>query len=182
MTTTLTIGTTVDEVLALVDELGELSHAGVDLRTLALKAAALALAEDADPELVTATLLHDIGRARYLSKAAPGIPHEEVSRRFVDDRFSPRVSWLVAQHVEAQRYLTTVDDGYDAGLSGPQRTALKRHGGTLSAKRVLRFESNEHAADAVRLRRWSDQAVTADVTPAEPHVVGLAMAEAWAQA
>ena len=123
---TLTIGTTTDEVLALVDELEEMSHAGVDLRTLALRAAHLALEEGGDPELVTATLLHDIGRARYLSKAAPGIPHEEVSRRFVAERFSERVQWVVAQHVVAQRYLVTVDDTYMGGLTGPQQTACRR--------------------------------------------------------
>lgn len=36
-----TIGTTVDEVLALVDELDEITHAGLDLRTIALRCGAL---------------------------------------------------------------------------------------------------------------------------------------------
>lgn len=177
--TTLTIGTTVDEVLALVDELDELTHAGVDLRTLALRAAGLALDEEADPDLVTATLLHDIGRARYLSRSAPGIPHEEVSRRFVADRFSDRVAWVVAQHVVAQHYLATVDDTYVDALTGPQCTALKRHGGKLTAKRVLRFEADPHAADAVRLRRWSDRAVDNALVPADSGVLAIAIADAW---
>lgn len=176
---TLTIGTTVEEVLALVDELDEMTHAGVDLRTLALRAAGLALEDGADAELTTATLLHDIGRARYLSKAAPGIPHEEVSRRFVADRFSERVEWVVAQHVTAQRYLVTVDDTYMDGLSGPLHTACKRHGGTLTATRVLRFESNPFAADAVRLRRWSDLAVDDAVALPELSQVAVAMSRAW---
>lgn len=176
---TLTIGTTTDEVLALVDELEEMTHAGVDLRTLALRAAGLALEEGGDPELVTATLLHDIGRARYLSRAAPGIPHEEVSRRFVAERFSERVEWVVAQHVVAQRYLVTVDDTYFGGLTGPQQTASRRHGGKLTQKRILRFEANPHAADAVRLRRWSDRAVDADVAMADLGELNVAMGRAW---
>lgn len=178
--TTLSIGTTVEEVLALVEELGELTHAGQDLATLAHRAATLAIDEGADAELVTGTLLHDIGRARYLSRAAPGIPHEEVSRRFVADRFSERVSWIVAQHVVAQRYLVTVDEDYLGGLTGPQQTACRRHGGTLTSRRVLRFESNPFAADAVRLRRWSDRAVTEDVDPVDLGQVGRAMEQAWA--
>lgn len=176
---TLTIGTTVEEVLALVDELEEISHAGTDLRTLALRAAGLALDEDGDDELVTATLLHDIGRVRYLSRGAPGVPHEEVSRRFVAARFSERAAWLVAQHVVAQRYLATVDDHYAESLAGPQRTALRRHGGTLSSARVLRFESHDHAADTVRLRRWSDRAVDDTVPLGDLDAIGLAMGSAW---
>lgn len=178
--TTLTIGTTVDEVLALVDELDEVTHAGHDLRTLAHRAAALAMAEEADAELVVSTLLHDVGRARYLAKAAPGVPHEEVGRRFVADRFSERCAWLVANHVIAQRYLLTVDPDFKATLTGPQQTALRKSGGKLSRQRTLKFESQEWTADAVRLRRWSDRAVTE--SPATPSHGALAAAldAAWA--
>ncbi|MBY5162409.1 HD domain-containing protein [Salsipaludibacter albus] len=179
---TLTIGTTVEEVLALVDELDEIQHARTDLRTLALRAAGLALDEGGDDELVTATLLHDIGRARYLSRGAPGVPHEEVSRRFVAERFSDRAAWLVAQHVVAQRYLATVDESYVDGLNGPQRTALRRHGTSLSSAKVLRFESHDHAADAVRLRRWSDRAVDPSVGLGDLDRIGRAMAGAWVHA
>lgn len=177
----LTICTTTDEVLALVDELEEMTHAGVDLRTLALRAAGLALEEGGDPELVAATLLHDIGRVRYLSKAAPGIPHEEVGRRFVAERFSERAEWVVAQHVIAQRYLVTVDDTYLDSLNGPQRTACRRHGKALTPKRVKRFESNPHAADAVRLRRWADRAVDPDVAMADMDELATAVGRAWVQ-
>ena len=103
MSVTSTIGTTVDEVLALVDELDELRFGLVDLRTHALRCARLALTADADDALVVAALLHDIGRVRYLAKAAPGVAHEEVGRRFVEDRFGARAGWLVAQHVVAKR-------------------------------------------------------------------------------
>ncbi len=176
---TLTIGTTVDEVLALVDELDEITHAGHDLRTLAYRAAALALAEDADAELVVATFLHDIGRVRYLAKAAPGIPHEEVGRRFVAARFSDRCAWLVKQHVVAQRYLATVDPDHQGTLTGPQRTALRKAGGKLSKQRTLRFESQEFTADAVRLRRWSDRAVTESVAAPTFAQLADALESAW---
>ncbi|HKJ54712.1 MAG TPA: HD domain-containing protein [Nitriliruptoraceae bacterium] len=176
---TLTIGTTVDEVLALVDELDELAHAGQDLRTLAHRGAALALAEGGDDELVVATLLHDIGRVRYLAKAAPGIPHEEVGRRFVADRFSDRCAWLVAQHVVAQRYLATVDPDYVGTLTRQQATALRHAGGKLSAQRTLRLESETFTADAVRLRRWADRAVTESVSAPSPAALGRAIESAW---
>ena len=159
-----TIGTTVDEVLALVDELDEVSHAGLDLRTLSLRCGALAAEEGADAVLVCAALLHDVGRAGYLVRGAPGVRHEEVGRRFVEPRFGDRAGGLVAQHVVAQRYLATVDDDYVDGLPTDARRSLRRHGGPLTTRQVRTFESQPCAADAVRVRRWSD-AVVDGVTP-----------------
>lgn len=179
MTVTLTIGTTVDEVLALVDELEEISYAGMDVRRHALASAALAIEADADAGLVTATLLHDVGRARYLARAAPGVPHEEVGGRFVAARFGDRAAWLVRQHVTAKRYLATVDDPYVASLPQPAKNALRRQGGTLSARQVERFEGCPWAGDAVALRRWDDQALRGDVMPATPADVAPYLERAW---
>lgn len=162
------IGTTVDEVLALVDELEEVSHGGRDLRTQALAGAGLAMAAGADDALVTATLLHDVGRARYLVRAAPGIPHEEVGRRFVEPRFGERAGWLVGQHVRAARYLAAVDDTYAAGLPRAAKAALRRHGGALGAAQVVTFEAHAWAADAIALRRFADAAL-AGAAPALTH-------------
>lgn len=163
-----TIGTTVDEVLALVDELEEVTHAGLDLRTLALRCGGLALAAGADDDLVTAAVLHDVGRARYLTRAAPGVPHEEVGRRFVAPRFGDRAGWLVGQHVLAARYLAAVDADYPEALPRAARTALRRHGGPLGAGAVATFEAHSSAGDAVALRRFADAATTGAPAPSAP--------------
>lgn len=180
MPLTATIGTTVDEVLALVDELDEITYGVSDLRTHALRCAALAIGADADDDLVTAALLHDIGRARYLAKAAPGVPHEEVGRRFVEERFGERSAWLVAKHVIAKRYLATVDADYLASLPRPLRSSLRRQGGKLSAKQVATFEAHPWAGDAVTLRRWDDDAAGSDeLIPAAPQEVAPVLQRAW---
>lgn len=174
-----TIGTTVDEVLALVDELDEITHAGLDLRTIALRCGALAAREDADDVLVCASLLHDVGRARYLVRGAPGVPHEEVGRRFVEPRFGRRAGQLVAQHVTAQRYLATVDEEYAAGLPPQARRALRHHGGALSPRQVRSFEALDVAADAVRLRRWSDAVVGGARPDVDRGVLSRHLQAAW---
>ena len=179
MSLTATIGTTVDEVLALVDELEEITYGGMDLRTHALTCGGLAVAADADDTLVTAALLHDIGRARYLAKAAPGIPHEEVGRRFVEERFGERAGWLVAQHEAAGRYLASVDEAYVAGLPRASRGALRRQGGALSATRVAAFEAGPWAADVVALRRWDDAALAGEGAPAAPADLAPALRASW---
>lgn len=179
MSLTATIGTTVDEVLALVDELDEITYGGMDLRAHALACAALALDAGADDTLVAATLLHDIGRARYLARSAPGVPHEEVGRRFVEERFGDRAGWLVAQHVLAKRYLATVDPDYVAGLARSSRSSLRRQGGTLSATQVDRFESHAWAGDAVALRRFDDDALRGASGPAAPADLVPVLQRAW---
>lgn len=179
MSLTATIGTTVDEVLALVDELEEITYGGMDLRTHALASAGLAIAADADDTLVAATLLHDVGRARYLARSAPGVPHEEVGRRFVEERFGERAAWLVGQHVTAKRYLATVDDTYVAGLPRSSRSSLRRQGGTLSARQVAAFEANPWAGDAVALRRWDDEALAGETPPATAAVLTPRLQAAW---
>jgi predicted HD phosphohydrolase len=173
------IGTTVDEVLALVDELEEVTHGGRDLRTHALVGAGLAMAAGADDALVAATLLHDVGRARYLVRAAPGVPHEEVGRRFVEPRFGERAGWLVGQHVRAARYLATIDDAYAADLPPAARSALRRHGGVLPPRQVAGFESHAWAGDAVALRRFADAVLRGEGDPAPTGALAVTLTRAW---
>lgn len=179
MSLTATIGTTVDEVLALVDELDELVDGGLDLRTQAMHGAGLAMASSADDELVVATLLHDIGRVRYLARGAPGVPHEEVGRRFTAARFGERAGWLVAQHEVAGRYLAAAEDDYLASLPRGARTAIRRHGGALPARRVATFTAHPWADDAVALRRWADDVLRGEGGPADSASLTSALERAW---
>jgi predicted HD phosphohydrolase len=179
MSLTATIGTTVDEVLALVDELDEIRYGGMDLRVHALACGRLALDAGADDTLVAASLLHDVGRARYLTRLAPGVPHEEVGRRFVEDRFGERAGWLVDQHVVARRYLATVDAEYAGGLGRSARSSLRRQGGALSARQVTTFEQHPWAADAVALRRWDDEALTGAGAAPDRRRLAAALTRAW---
>lgn len=174
-----TIGTTVDEVLALVDELDELTHGGMDLRRHALACAALAIDAGSDDGLVVAALLHDVGRARYLARMAPGVPHEEVGRRFVQERFGDRPAWLVARHELAGRYLATTDEAYAAGLPRAARSALRRQGGPLSARQVGDFESHPWAPDALAVHRWDVLALAGGTPPLDGDALAAALTNEW---
>ena len=61
-------------------------------------------------------------------------------------------------HVEAKRYLCTVDESYFGLLSEPSVISLNLQGGKMTKDEIEQFESNEFHTDAVRLRRWDDQA------------------------
>jgi gamma-butyrobetaine dioxygenase len=69
-----------------------------------------------------------------------------------------RVAWLVGAHVTAKRYLCAIEPAYWDGLSRGSKRSLELQGGPLSKKASAEFKSHAWHADAVRLRRWDDEA------------------------
>jgi gamma-butyrobetaine dioxygenase len=149
-----------EELIDLFDGLAGLPYGGerVDQRTHALQAAAHALAADADDELVLAAAFHDIGRARDVAKAHPGMPHEEAGGAFAREHLTERAAWAIEQHVAAKRYLVAVDPAYHATLSPVSVRSLRVQGGPMTRDEVAVFDEHPWSADAVALRRWDDEA------------------------
>jgi predicted HD phosphohydrolase len=61
-------------------------------------------------------------------------------------------------HVAAKRYLCTVDPAYLGRLSQPSVQSLALQGGAMTSAEVTQFETRAFFQDAVRLRRWDDDA------------------------
>jgi predicted HD phosphohydrolase len=138
----------------------------LDHLTHALQTAAQAIAAGADDELVLAAALHDVGKAAAVRQAYPGLPHELAGAAFARQRLTERIGWLIEQHVPAKRYLVATDPAYRARLSRTSQFALTRQGGPMSEEDIARFREPPWAADAVRLRRWDNQAK-------DPHCPGM---------
>ena len=149
-----------DDILDMVDDMANLPYGGepVDQRSHAYQAATLAFRAGADDELVTAALLHDIGRHRRILEAYPGLDHEDSAQAFLGDHFRPRVAWLAWSHVPAKRYLVTTEPGYRKGLSPVSEITLGEQGGPMSEEEVAAFAESPWLEDALQLRRWDDQA------------------------
>jgi phosphonate degradation associated HDIG domain protein len=127
----------------------------------ALQCAALAQAEGAAVELVTASLLHDI------CHLAEGLndrdhPHAEVGARMLSDMFPRAVTEPVRLHVAAKRYLCAIDPLYWSDLSEMSKRSLMWQGGPFSPDEAAAFITQPYAEDAVRLRQWDDAAKLAD--------------------
>lgn len=159
-----------------------LSHKGDDLyggeavtqTQHALQCAALAEEKNATPELITASLLHDIGH--FLEpdfetslEREEDLLHEDLGEAFLESWFGSEVTQPVKLHVAAKRYLCATSDGYFSNLSPASVRSLELQGGPMSPGEVNDFEENEYYRDALKLRVWDDMAKDPD---AETGTVG----------
>ncbi|MFC1430048.1 phosphonate degradation HD-domain oxygenase [Streptacidiphilus sp. N1-3] len=134
-----------------------------------LQTAALAEAAGAAPALVAAALLHDVGHFGTLTAAQGGLSgdvltagtdnqHSRTGAAWLAQWFGPEVTEPVRLHVAAKRYLCAVEPGYFGRLSEASVHTLRVQGGPMDSSQAIAFEAGPYAADAVRLRRWDEQA------------------------
>lgn len=128
----------------------------------ARQAAALAEAAGAPDELVVAALLHDIG---WLTGGGDE-DHAERGAQLLARWLPPAVSEPVRLHVEAKRWLCATDAAYHAHLSDASKRTLVRQGGPMAPAEAAAWIASPWAADAVRLRRWDDDAKDPDAIAA----------------
>lgn len=69
-------------------------------------------------------------------------------------------------HVDAKRYLCTMEPGYWETLSPASQHSLVLQGGPFTPKEAMQFAAQPFAQEAIRLRRYDDHAkVPGLVTP-----------------
>jgi predicted HD phosphohydrolase len=118
-------------------------------------AALLAATHPDDAELHVAGLVHDVAHPWD----GPGQPnHHLLGADAVRPLLGARVADLVEAHVDAKRYLVTVDAAYRATLSPGSITTLAAQGGDLTDDEVAAAEARPHWPAAVALRRADDGA------------------------
>jgi len=112
------------ELLAMAD----LPYGGeaVDQLAHALQTATFAADAGAPPELVTAALLHDIGRSADVEAQLPGVPHERVAAAHCTRLLGHDVGWLVGSHVLAKRVLATRVSGLFGAATAPATPPASR--------------------------------------------------------
>ena len=137
-----------------------------------LQAGARAQAAGAPPALVAAALLHDVGHLRGADAEADGIElsgrelmagtdnnHGDRGARWLRSQgFPASVTEPVRLHVAAKRYLCATEPAYFGQLSEASVYTLAVQGGPMTDAEAREFEREPHAADAIAVRRWDDQA------------------------
>ena len=173
---------TLDDIEALFARRGHEQYTGEPVTQLehALQCALLAEQEDADDELVTAALLHDLGHLLHDLGASPTLQgvddlHQYRAVPFLRRLFRDEVVGAIQGHVDAKRYLCAVDANYHAALSDDSKRSLVLQGGAFDAVQADAFIARPGAGRAVRLRLWDDRAKTAGLaTPPLAHYLQCA--------
>jgi phosphonate degradation associated HDIG domain protein len=160
--------TLIEQIEILFAKHGQNVHDGapdqsVSALSHALQCAQLAQWGNAEAPLVAAALLHDLGHFVERSEpakpdAADDEPHEQRALALLSEGFGADVLEPIRLHVQAKRYLVASDPAYAATLAPMSASSLEKQGGPMSAEEMRAFERLPHAADAVRLRRWDEQA------------------------
>ncbi len=166
------MGLTLDQIEGLFHLTGDQPYGGTPVTQAehARQTAALALAENAAPSLVTAALLHDLG---HLIIQHPDVvrvdgadyKHQYFVLPFLRDLFGPDVLEPIRLHVEAHRYLCYLEPDYLGPRNSAARRALDLAGGVFDAAQASEFAAIPWAPEAIRLRRWDDQACQAAAEP-----------------
>lgn len=130
----------------------------------ALQAADLASQSGAEPTLIAAALLHDIGhllidefseRDNFL---AVDQCHEIFGARFLEPYMPAELLATIRLHVLAKRYLCSTQEAYIDQLSKSSKRSFELQGGLLSSEELKTLESEPYLASALKIRVWDDQA------------------------
>jgi phosphonate degradation associated HDIG domain protein len=156
---------------------GQIEYSGEGVTQLehALQCAELAESEGADDALVTAALLHDLGHMLNLQGESPTVrgiddQHQYFAIPFIRPLFPPDVVEPIRLHVDAKRALCALDPGYYDALSDDSKRSLDLQGGIYTPEEARFFAAKPYARDAMRVRRWDDQAkVPGKATPGLDH-------------
>ncbi|RUP26585.1 MAG: HD domain-containing protein [Curvibacter sp.] len=135
----------------------------------ALQSAALAEQANESPETVVAALLHDLGHLIVAER--DGVDeadshrdelHQYIVLPFLRGLFPESVLAPIRLHVDAKRFLCAMEAGYAETLSPASVASLALQGGPFSPEEAAQFAALPHAATALRLRRYDDQAKVSD--------------------
>ena len=168
---------TLPDIAALFAQRGNEQYAGEPVTQLehALQCALLAEDAEADDELVTAALLHDLGHLLHGLGATPTLAgvddlHQYRAVPFLRGLFGDEVIGAIQGHVDAKRYLCATRPGYHEALSQDSKRSLQLQGGSFTPQAAAAFVARPGAARAVQLRIWDDMAKSAGLaTPPLAH-------------
>lgn len=170
------MSTPVEEALGLFARKGHLSYGeGVTIAEHSLQAALLAEQEGAEPAMIAAALLHDVGHLLHglpedIADRGVDAQHESIASAWLSRYFPAAVSEPVRLHVAAKRYLCAIEPGYFEALSPASVQSLALQGGPMSKDEANRFSGERYCKAAVKLRRWDDLAkVQGQKTPDLAH-------------
>jgi phosphonate degradation associated HDIG domain protein len=169
---------TIDRIVTLLETRGREQYGTepVSQTEHALQCATYAVSVRESAELIAACLLHDLGHllhgyGDYHLDDGINDTHEDIAFAHLRPLFPDAVLQPIRLHVDAKRYLCAVEAGYQESLSPASQHSLELQGGAFTGDEARQFILQPYARDAVKLRRWDDQAkVPGKHTPSVFHI------------
>jgi phosphonate degradation associated HDIG domain protein len=131
----------------------------------ALQCASFADEANESTATVAAALLHDIGHLIASEFKSDLSDHEDrddlhqyIALPFLKGVFPEAVLAPIRMHVDAKRFLCGIEAGYWDKLSPASKESLALQGGAYSEAEARTFLRREFSLEAIRLRRYDDQA------------------------
>ena len=138
----------------------------------ALQCALMAEEAQATNAQVVASLLHDIGHIMHDDDLPDADTenyddrHEEKAYEWLLENFGAAVADPVRLHVNAKRYLCTIDQDYEKKLTPTSYKSFLDQGGYMGEEELNQFKREPFYQEAVQLRIWDDLAKDSEkVTP-----------------
>ena len=179
---------TIEVIISLISGKGDRAYglSSVNQRAHALQAAWLAEQAGCQSPLIVAALVHDSGHMVHDlgdDPAKEGIDdhHEDLGAAWLVPHFGLAVTEPVRLHVAAKRYLCGTEADYFARLAPDSVRSLALQGGPMNPHEIAGFDALAFGADAVRLRRFDEQAkvkglATPDARHFLPHIRACVLA------
>jgi phosphonate degradation associated HDIG domain protein len=165
----------VDEIARLLRVRGDQQYGREAVSQLAHALQCAYLAEQAGETrpTIVAALLHDLGHLVAAEHAQRGGQdprgddlHQHLAIPLLRGLLPASVLQPIRLHVDAKRYLCCTEAGYWETLSPVSKRSLEFQGGAFSSDQAEAFLAQPFSHEAVRLRRYDDQAkVVGQATP-----------------
>lgn len=143
---------------------------GASLLEHSLWSAHQAVVAGCDGAVIVAALFHDIGH--YLCAGDLDLAdyykdreHAALGGQWLARWFPCAVTVPVVLHVDAKRYLATVDEDYRRRLGGGSLQSLEHQGGLMSQDEVRLFRQADFFQSALLVRRFDDAAYGGESLP-----------------
>ncbi|QCI12664.1 HD domain-containing protein [Pseudomonas putida] len=129
-----------------------------------------AQAAGCESPLVVAALFHDIGHC--LCAGDPELPdyyrdreHAALAATWLSRWFPASVCAPVAMHIDAKRYLATVDPAYRMQLGRGSKQSLENQGGLMTEHELSAFSSHRQHEQALLVRVFDDAPYVGECLP-----------------
>lgn len=161
-----------DEMLLVLEAATDKNYIGESISQLAhaLQCAQLAVESGADNETIIAALFHDIGHLcadndPEAKRNDYGVMnHDTIGADFLRQcGLSEKVCQLVLGHVQAKRYLTSIDPDYRNRLSSASQATLIAQGEAMSPDEAAAFEQDPLFEAKIQIRSWDEAAKVVDL-------------------